>query len=206
MLQFRWRINHVGQVHAYMLKALYEGLDINNRLFVSIKFVSSYDVRHNSFSIAKNALFFCAWVNIARKEWGVSYVRRFQYFTSSIIFVLDLWIRWLYWMADSKFVAKKGKKEMGVFNLPNFTLLQLIIHVLHCCGTSAVFLFPFFSSSYIVSTIPHLHLYACKTSKTITKIVIHNLSGSGTPSHFRIDFSLAILKIELVNNENQQNL
>lgn len=36
------------------------------------------------------------------------------------------------------------------------------------------------------------------------KIVIRNLSGSGTPSHFRIDFSLAILKIELVNNENQQ--
>ena len=48
----------MGQVHAYMLKALYEGLDINNRLFVSIKFVSSYDVCHNSFSIAKHALFF----------------------------------------------------------------------------------------------------------------------------------------------------
>ena len=109
-------------------------------------------------------------------------------------------------MVDSKFVAKKGRTKWAF----------LTCQILRYCSQSYMFYTAverlpcscslFFSSSYIISTIPHLHLYACKTSKTITKIVIHNLYGSGTPSHFRIDFSLAILKIELVNNENQQNL
>lgn len=48
---------------------------INNKLFASINFVSSYDVRHSNFLITKFALFFVAELILLEKQWGVSYTR-----------------------------------------------------------------------------------------------------------------------------------
>ena len=106
-------------------------------------------------------------------------------------------------MVDSKFVAQKGRKKWAF----------LTCQILRDCSRSYMFYtaverLPCFCSLFFflpVTLFQQCHICTyMQNRQDNNKIVIRNLSGSGTPSHFRIDFSLAILKIELVNNENQQ--